>query len=322
MGNANEPRRHHYVPVAYLRHFTDTGMSNGVLDVIDGPTKKKWRSSPQACGYAKNHFASLDADGNVTSVLVEKLRADLEGNLAPAFARAAHGQADAAALDAVVALAALLHVGAPRMRTATQAGLEQALATGRAIQAGLLAGQGTMPPVVAGTDDPPGILHTDLERALADNTVHNQLAAFGVEGLPVVRPFLARRHWTLFVASPAAGQFLTADAPLLCDWAVVPSPAGPWVPSIADSRAVLVLPLSKQVLAMGWAEPAVLHMEADRQFVAALNFAQVRALIRQAYLPSGDVPCLSPAKPGCIVDAREVFDELRQSCSAVRPESR
>lgn len=312
MANANQPRRHHYVPDAYLRHFTDTGMSAGALEVIDWLANRRWRSAPRAIGYLENHFAALDADGKPTSTLVEELRAKVEGDIAPAFARAAHGEADPATIAAVTMLGALMHVGAPRMRTVTTMALEQAMATGRVMQAAFRAGHGSMPPVVAGTDDPPGIALADLERALVENGVHNQFAAFGLDGLPLVLAYLARRSWTLFVAAPDAGQFLTSDAPVICDWAVTPPPEGLFGPSIADSRTVVLLPLSKYVVAMGWGERSVGRMVADREFVATLNFAQVRALTRQAYLPPGDVPCWSLGQERCIVDARAVADEAQQ----------
>ncbi len=48
-------KKHHYVPVSYLKRFTRTGSDSGDLWVFDGETSRSWKSTPLGSAHARDY---------------------------------------------------------------------------------------------------------------------------------------------------------------------------------------------------------------------------------------------------------------------------
>jgi hypothetical protein len=78
---ANEPRRHHYVPRCWLVGFTETGDKDGKLWVTDLHRRKQWQTSPGNAGFIKDFYRLTDEQ--LDPVLAEKAFSQVESEVAP-----------------------------------------------------------------------------------------------------------------------------------------------------------------------------------------------------------------------------------------------
>jgi hypothetical protein len=81
-GNANEPRRHHYVPRCWLAGFTETGEKDGKLWLTDLQRRKQWGAVPGTAGFIRD-FYRLEDKGASDPVVAEKALSQIEGEVAP-----------------------------------------------------------------------------------------------------------------------------------------------------------------------------------------------------------------------------------------------
>jgi hypothetical protein len=79
------PRRHHFVPVAYLKAFTPSGDSSDKLFVTDSENGHTWKARPTAVGYEKDFYRSDAADD--TAFEVERQLGRIESDIAPVLQR-------------------------------------------------------------------------------------------------------------------------------------------------------------------------------------------------------------------------------------------
>jgi hypothetical protein len=79
---ANEPRRHHYVPRCWLAGFTETGDKDGKLWVTNIERRKQWGAVPGTAGYIRD-FYRLEDKAASDPVVAEKGISKIEDEVAP-----------------------------------------------------------------------------------------------------------------------------------------------------------------------------------------------------------------------------------------------
>lgn len=81
------PRKHHYVPQAYLAAFTDTGRKDGRLHVLDKESGRSWPSNPGDAGCERDFYMlEVEEDGEHEALAVETFFGHLEGGYREAIA--------------------------------------------------------------------------------------------------------------------------------------------------------------------------------------------------------------------------------------------
>ena len=75
---SRQPRKHHYVPQFYLAGFTDNGIPEGRLHVLDKAKEKQWPSTAKDTGHQRD-FHLVDLGPGVDPMGVEKKLAHMEG---------------------------------------------------------------------------------------------------------------------------------------------------------------------------------------------------------------------------------------------------
>ena len=79
MNSLNSEKKHHYIPVFYLKGFTN---SDGCLWVYDKEGAYLFPSSPEGIAYDKNYFSFTGTEGGKVTETVENAMAALEGESA------------------------------------------------------------------------------------------------------------------------------------------------------------------------------------------------------------------------------------------------
>lgn len=75
---ANDPKKHHYVPVSYLSNFTDDGTEHSKLWVFDQTNGKHWRSRPKSIAFEKD-FHTVETINGKDSKTFEDIFSMIEG---------------------------------------------------------------------------------------------------------------------------------------------------------------------------------------------------------------------------------------------------
>jgi len=79
MADQNPKKRHHYIPVFYLKGFTN---KDGYLYIYDKDDKPVFESSPEGIAYENHYFSFLTPEGEKDSETVENNIMSLEGEFA------------------------------------------------------------------------------------------------------------------------------------------------------------------------------------------------------------------------------------------------
>ncbi|OMD64672.1 hypothetical protein BSK62_17020 [Paenibacillus odorifer] len=75
---ANNPKRHHYIPVSYLSNFTDDGTQHSKLCVFDQTNGNQWRSRPKSIAFEKD-FHTVETITGKDSKTFEEIFSMIEG---------------------------------------------------------------------------------------------------------------------------------------------------------------------------------------------------------------------------------------------------
>lgn len=261
-------KRHHYVPVAYLKRFVD---AKGQLLVIrkDAP-EQVFRQRPEAAAFEKYYYSQVDEDGTRDDSRFEEIFSTVESRwsmIVEALARRAPKFREA---PDIITSIALMRVRGPAFRDPVE--LHLAYLVRGAMEAVVARGLAPPPPVPIALDDV--IVSIDPHRSL--------MAMIG--GLEHMAALLRRLHFDV-LHNATAVPFLTSDNPVLFFDAALPRMhIQPYPDADACRRFELLFPLTPTMLLRGRLRPVrqgIVHRTiADPAIVGRANALVARFAYR------------------------------------------
>jgi hypothetical protein len=309
------------LPAFYLAGFTDTGTKNGTIHVFDYARKRSYTSKPEKVARERD-FYRIYKPGLDEYAIEKDVWARLESELAPVLRHVS--EADMASpeeLGTLLSLAAMIYVRGRR-------GLERVyLAVEEQMRAGLQ--DGTITPEaweevrelhrIAGKEDPEmtQITYEEARRRLKEDEAWSPIAPRDYILAPIdelynrvldyLMPDTQEGHiWSLAVANPGAGEYITSDSPL-CWMSVLPWEPGHKkvesieTPGIGDSlndpNTTVSFPLNKKLALITrpydrGAKERGFRYEAIAEVVAWVNARTQQASLGTLYSPSEDFSLL------------------------------
>lgn len=250
------PRRHHYVPKAYLAAWTNTGSADGRLHVLDKSTGRSWVTGPiNAAVETDLYMIDLDEVAeDISATEIESQFAVVEGSAMPIIRGIIDDNTSptSAELEELMAFLAVLTLRVPgRLQWIDDFMRQPIEAVYRRLEA-----EGKLPQ----PDDPE--LAAQMKEWFDSGLIEikiKQNARLGmmVAGLETVMKQLVLRHWTVLRCEAGAGDLICTDHPVLLEW-IRPVPDGS-SPGFGLTNTAVFAPLSPNVALLGlWdAEPTV-----------------------------------------------------------------
>lgn len=282
----NQPKRHHFLPEAYLRRFTD---EHGNLWVIDRKQGVVRRQSPEVTA-AERELYSLDDESGERDRSVETALADVLDGPAqhPIRVLDEGGKLSKEEAETLATFVAGLYVRTPAFREQNRLLAEQ-------MRDSLIRG-GVEPAV-----EPLPETHPDAQRLRAVGGVrcdellamlnasrnehrpyHNDFVRMMVNLIPKVADALTGLEWFIACAPPGKA-FVTCDAPVII---TQPASHDPLLGvGLITPGSEKIVPLSSRIaLLMGdqVSRPMVRHVTIDRDHLRWINEALVRRCERFA----------------------------------------
>jgi len=237
----NTPRQHHILPAFYLAGFTDTGTKDGTLHVFDYPRTRRYTSKPEKVARERDFYRIYKP--GLDEYAIEEFWAGVEGAVAPVLRRVSEtNMASPQELGALLALAAMVYVRGRRGLERAYLGVEQQMRA--ALRDGTLTTQAWEEVrelhKLAGEDPATTQLtYEEARRRLHEDESWSPIAPRDYiiarldELYNAVLNFLMPdtregNIWSLAVAVPGAGEFITSDSPLSWGSRV------PWEPGYKD----------------------------------------------------------------------------------------
>jgi hypothetical protein len=265
-----EPRQHHILPAFYLAGFTDTGGKDGTLHVFDYARKRRYASKPEKVARERD-FYRIYKPGKEQYIIEKDVWARLEGDISPVLRRVSEtDMASPKELGTLLSLAAMVYVRGRRGLERAYLGVEEQMRAG--LQDGTLTAKAWEEVRelhrLAGEEDPAAtqITYEEARRRLQEEAwspiaprdyVLRHIGELHSIVLDSLMPDSRKGHmWSLAVANPDAGEFVTSDAPL--SWGT----ALPWEPgykkverldkldfgdSIDNPNLIVAFPLNKKL---------------------------------------------------------------------------
>ncbi|WP_423325039.1 DUF4238 domain-containing protein [Sphingomonas sp. 4RDLI-65] len=112
------PKRHHYVPVTYLRNFAD---ASGHLQVFrkDDPARP-FRQRPESTGFERYYYSQFDDDGASDDDRLEAIFSEIETDWPAVVAALANREAMFAAAPHIITFLSLTGVRVPAFRDSAE----------------------------------------------------------------------------------------------------------------------------------------------------------------------------------------------------------
>lgn len=271
-----EPRKHHFLSKCYLKGFTSDGTEEGTVFAINLRTGKSFETNINDAG-AKRDFNAVEGQ---PAGYIERQIAEIEGVIAPAIARIIQSKSIAQPDDwnAFLNLAAMFAVRNPRFRKTMNkfmadifnGVMQLALATPERWASQVKQMQ------EAGWDKPE-VPYEEMKRVLEEDVGHWKVSrGFHIEmefagSIEKVLKTLVHRNWTLMVAEGEVGNFITSDHPVCLSHTDGNTSSFQRPVGHAMTETTVLLPISKDLVAVGTFEGKVETVKATRVQVARLN---------------------------------------------------
>lgn len=135
------PKRHHYIPVTYLRNFAD---ASGYLQVFrkDEPTRP-FRQRPESTGFERYYYSQVGNDGARDDERLEAMFSEIESEWPSIVAALSNRETIFAAAPHIITFLSLMRVRVPAFRDPAELHLGHSVHT----QALLLHAAGELPPL-------------------------------------------------------------------------------------------------------------------------------------------------------------------------------
>lgn len=248
----SEPRQHHILPEFYLAGFSDDGSRQGMVHVYDYVRGRLYRGKPAGVARQRDFYRIHEPGEDPNSV--EKEFAELEGDYARALERvtATRRVNSPSELGVILSFAALLHARGRRARWRLSEALTESMArklregevtkeqydhvVASEVRAGLP--QGMFPSFEA--------VRAYLALGWAPKAPEILKVGFIPWVQQVIIDALVSRIWSIGVASPDSGGYITSDTPLV--WGdKQPSDPDAGLERIDDPATRVTFPLNSQL---------------------------------------------------------------------------
>jgi hypothetical protein len=257
----NMPRRHHYVPVTYLRNFAD---SSGQLHVFrkDDPARP-FRQRPESTGFERYYYSQFDDAGARDDDRLEAIFSEIETSWPTIVAAFANREVMFEAAPHIITFLSLMRVRVPAFRDAAELHLGHSVHT----QALLLHAAGKLPPL---PDRYPDLMEKIQVTIDPQKSLEMMAQALNEMG----KLFAALSFDVLHNATDQA--FLTSDNPVIYyDPRVPPLAMRPYTIPQDASRIELLLPVSATMVLRGRTRPRrsdIGHRTiSDRRTISLIN---------------------------------------------------
>ena len=290
--NGNNARKHHWVPQCYLKGFTSDRNKSTQLYVVDGETRKSFRT-PAANVAAQRDFNRVELDGHHPNS-IEFALSGFETCVSEALDRI-EAIGNISVKDdrlLVLNLIALLAVRNPRMREnmrGTRERLSEVIMDtllsskerwSAAIEKAKTAGYVKTTRADDGYDEMRAFVEKG-DYTIEIPTTDHVLSEF--DQLDEILPYLVARKWTVFVADTKSGGFITCDHPVILKWDGTQEREPRSPPGFALRGTEVVFPLSRRLALSGMfdGDEDVCVVAAD--MVALINGMVIENAGRQIY---------------------------------------
>ncbi len=273
-------RRHHYVPVCYLKQWATPPERHGRLFVFDRTTGGKPRPSTPNNEAHERYFNAVEVEGADTNVVEKDVLGKLENIFGPAISRVNEVRALVPETRRLLcAFIAIQAVRTPDARTWFDAGYSKmGMAT---LEAGLhdksvffAQGRTFDPPM---TDDElqeayeaaRDFLQQPGARIEMDRTT---LILTALQLAPHIEDVLKKRCWLLGMA-PDDTPAITSDDPIVLEWTGNGSPPATWSPGFGDHNTVVLAAVGPRHIVAGVPEEVrgKRRVQLSREDVARFN---------------------------------------------------
>lgn len=277
MAPVSEPRRHHLVPVFYLKGFTRRNRGTDKLRVFDYSTGKRYVTSPNKACRETDFFRINDGDADPQSM--EKTLAGHEAAIARFIQQVAADRrvTDPRQVGEMLSLAAVLAARSRRGRQRLQAAIPprivMALRRGtvtepewerhRELELANGASPDDVPPYAAAR-----------ERARAGDWMPRAPHALIVGAIPAAQDGLLKslnwRPWELVVTDASTnGGFICSDSPLV--WGDLDAWIAGHQSSLSEANLEITFPVSKDAALVSYPGARAANLEASDELVAHVN---------------------------------------------------
>jgi hypothetical protein len=244
------------LPAFYLAGFTGTGAKDGTLHVFDYARKRRYTSKPEKVARERD-FYRIYKPGIDEYTIEKDVWARLEGDVAPVLRRVSETDiASPKELGTLLSLAAMVYVRGRRGLERAYLGVEEQIRSG--MQDGTLTAEAWEEVRelnrLAGEEDPATtqITYEEARRRIQEDEAWSPIAPRDYVlrhigelhriVLDSLIPDTPEDHiWSLAVAHPDAGEFVTSDAPL--SWGT----ALPWEPGYKKVERLDSLDFDKSI---------------------------------------------------------------------------
>ena len=255
------PKRHHYVPITYLRNFAD---ASGQLHVFrkDDPARP-FRQRPESTGFERYYYSQFDDAGARDDDRLEAIFSEIETSWPTIVAALANREVMFEAAPQIITFLSLMRVRVPAFRDPAELHLGHSVHT----QALLLHAAGKLPPLPDGFPD----LMEKIQVTIDPQESLKMMA----EALNDIGKLFAALSFD--VLHNATNQlFLTSDNPVIYYDPRVPALAmRPYSIPQDASRIELLFPVSSTMLLRGRTRPRrsdIGHRAiSDRRTISRIN---------------------------------------------------
>jgi len=263
-------RDSHYIPVFYLRNFTD---ANGALHVVSLSDGHRWESSPKASGFEKDLYRPHDLREGEDLEVYEKLFRDFEGKAAPIIKRLIEFQTlptDEEKLGILYNFIAFQGVRTPSGRRLAAGPREldariimDLLENDRNLYENEMRRSG---------GDLNKFPFERIQRTKGKYRLRLTTEAFiedAMTRMKAILKYLHRRMWTVLVSERPGESFVVSDHPVVLEWSDPRGKRPP--PGHAHLHTELTIPLSAHIALIGGYTPFELDSREMPTYVSGVN---------------------------------------------------
>jgi hypothetical protein len=289
-------RHHHINPRFILAGFTESGKKTDRLWSFDSELSKSTRLPPKAVAWELDFYA-VDAPGEPPDV-VEKAFGAIEGIAAPIIreiirTESLPSSSSGSDLGDFLTFLALMYVRDRGWRETIASVPEQVMELRLKLA---LSSRGRWEATradMAKRGYEGGTYEEMLEivdsagfgiKIANPGPLHVQQIAFGLQLLP---PLFSRRNWSLLMAQPGAGDFVSSDNPAFIAW-TVPGLSHLSSPGLGYLDTEVTFALHRRIAIVGSLEDRPEKVSATKELVADINGRTARHAVRFVYGPAND----------------------------------
>jgi len=313
---ADVAKKHHYLPQFYLAAFTNTGTKEGSLTVFDNLERRTWNTKPREVAYQRD-FYRVDLPG-VEPDALEKTFADFESQAAEVL-RQIHFKKqlpeDDDNFNTLLNFVSFMMVRIPAFRDVHRQNMENC--TDMLMRVALHSREAWQKIVerikTDGSDISSEVTYEQMKKFIDEKRYtleihrHWHLKTL-LDGHDSILPLLGQRDWSLLIADPNVGYFVTSDRPVLLNW-TEEMPAF-LSPGLGLLNTEVKMPLTKEVCLIGRFADTPLVITGDFMVIAAVNSGVLMQADRRVFAAGDDFVWMKPDQS--IVDAGQWLDWLQK----------